>query len=290
MVEITDNDYLGSAKILWEWLELQIITIWDQWRYSGNDWNYSQWLPGISGDTLGMVGITDTDYLGQQRYSGNGSNCRQLLPGISGDTLGLVGITCNDYLRSVKIIWEWLELHKMTTWDQQRYSGNGWNYMQCLPGISGDTLGMVEQWLPEISGDTVLWKWLKLHTMTTWDQRRYSGNGWNYSQWLPGISGDTLVMVGITANDYLGSVEILWEWLELQPMTTWDQWLISGQCWLRGWEQLCAPSHGSPSLLASSQIFQPWSHWLLLFSASESDPTYTRDEVNLFVTSHDKIN
>jgi hypothetical protein len=28
-------------------------------------------------------------------------------------------------------------------------------------------------------------------------------------------------MIGITANDYLGSVEILWEWLELQTLTTW---------------------------------------------------------------------
>jgi hypothetical protein len=42
MVGITANDYLGSVEILWEWLELQPMTTWDQWRYSGNDWNYSQ--------------------------------------------------------------------------------------------------------------------------------------------------------------------------------------------------------------------------------------------------------
>jgi hypothetical protein len=46
MVRITDNDYLGSAKILWEWLELQPMTT------------------GISEDTLGMIGITANDYLG----------------------------------------------------------------------------------------------------------------------------------------------------------------------------------------------------------------------------------
>ncbi len=129
----------------------------------------------------------------------------------------MVGITAKDYLGSVKILWEWLELQPVTTWDQWRYSGNGWSYMQ----------------------------------------------------WLTGISGDTLGMVGITANDYLGSVEILRERLELQTITTWDQWLISGQCWLRGWEQLCTPSHGSHHCSPQYRLFQPWPHWLLLFSARD---------------------
>jgi hypothetical protein len=44
--------------------------------------------------------------------------------------MGMVGFTYNDYLGFAEILWVWLKLQAMTTGDQWRYLGNGWNNIQ----------------------------------------------------------------------------------------------------------------------------------------------------------------